>query len=142
MSFALRALIQSTTGFSEAALTTRTDSDIVLYMNADNPSQPRLTFQASNFQPSFALHGSYATEAEAVAAFNGLADVGTYTWKEMADPILQHQVWIYRSSRELYTKIRIVSTISEMRPDIPFRYGECTFEWVHQPDGTATFPSR
>ncbi|MCU0409078.1 MAG: hypothetical protein MUD02_09035 [Bacteroidales bacterium] len=129
---------------SGAAVSTLDDPgpDIVLYMNADNPALPRLTFQASNFQPSFALAGTYASEAEAIAAFNGLTDVGTYSWDEIAEPIVPNQVWVYRSSRELYTKIRTVSTVSEMRPDIPFRYGECTFEWVHQPDGTPTFPAQ
>ena len=58
----------------------------------------------------------------------------------MADPINANQVWVYRTGTETYAKIRIISTVNEIRDDMP--YGECTFEWVYQPDGSLTFPGK
>jgi hypothetical protein len=58
----------------------------------------------------------------------------------MADPVTENQVWIYRSGNEKYAKIRIISTVNEIRENLPF--GECRFEWLYQPDGSKTFPAR
>ncbi len=111
--------------------------DIVLYVNSDNPER-RITFQANNLKPSFYKLGDYADEAAAIEAFDNLKTVSVTTWSDMADPVIPNQVWIYRSGADKYTKIRIVSTVNEIRSTLP--YGECKFKWVHQPDGSATFP--
>jgi len=119
--------------------------DLILYVNIDNLSSPRLTFQVENFMPSFYKLGDYADAAAAIAAFNGLTTVGTYQWTDMADPLKNNQVWVYRSGDEKYSKIRIISTINEKRPEVPTldaQYGECTFEWEHQPDGSTSFPAK
>ena len=111
--------------------------DIIVYVNQDNTVY-RLTLQANNLYPSFYKVGDFANEAAAKAAFDNLKTVTVSQWSDMADPINPNQVWIYRSGDEKYTKFRIISTINEIRQNIP--YGECTFQWLHQPDGTATFP--
>ncbi len=111
--------------------------DIVIYVNIDNPTQ-RLTFQANNYKPSFYKIGDYPDAASAITAFNNLKTIGTYQWQEMADPVNDNQVWAYRSGSEKYTKIRIISTKNETRNSLA--YGECTFEWLYQPDGSLTFP--
>jgi len=113
--------------------------DILIYVNTDNvPS--RLTLQADNLKPSFSKVGDYADEAAAKAAFDNLKTVSVTQWTDMADPITANQVWLYRSGDEKYAKIRIVSTVNEIRQTIP--YGECTFQWVFQPDGSLTFPGK
>ncbi len=111
--------------------------DIVLYVNTDNPER-RITFQSNNLKPSFYKAGDYADEAAAIAAFDNLKTVSVTTWSDWADPVSPNQVWIYRSGSDKYTKIRTISTKNEIRSTLP--YGECTFRWVHQPDGSATFP--
>jgi hypothetical protein len=111
--------------------------DIIIYVNSDTPPA-RLTLQANNLTPSFYKVGDYADAAAASAAFDGLKTVGTYTWTDMADPVAENQVWVYKSGTETYAKIRIISTVNEVRNSLP--YGECTFEWVYQPDGSKTFP--
>ena len=111
--------------------------DITVYVNKDN-SPYRLTLQSNNLNPSFYKAGDYADEAAAKTAFDNLKTVPSVQWTDMADPIAPNQVWIYRSGDEKYTKIRIVSTVNEARQLIS--YGECTFQWVHQPDGSVTFP--
>jgi hypothetical protein len=128
--------------FSEAKLVSTNVTpgpDIVIYVNVDNlPS--RLTLQTNNLKPSFSKVGDFADEASAIAAFNNLKTVSVTQWSDMADPLKANQVWIYRSGTEYYTKIRIISTVNEIRQTIP--YGECSFQWVYQPDGSATFPSK
>ena len=126
--------------FSEGKLvSTMSDPgpDIVIYVNQDN-TPSRLTLQANNMKPSFSKVGDYPDEAAAKTAFDNLKTVSVSQWSEMADPITPNQVWIYRSGNEKYTKFRIISTVNEMRQLIA--YGECTFQWVYQPDGSLTFP--
>ena len=113
--------------------------DISVYINIDNLVS-RLTFQANNLNPSFFMIGDYPDAASAISAFNNLKSVGTYQWVEMADPINTNQVWVYRTGTEQYAKIRIISTVNETRNNLPF--GECTFQWVYQPDGSLTFPGK
>jgi hypothetical protein len=111
--------------------------DVIVFVNSD--SQPsRLTLQANNLFSSFYKFGDYPDAASATAAFRNLKTVGNYTWDEVADPIEPNQVWLYRSGNQTYAKIRIISIVNETRDDLP--YGECTFEWVFQPDGSTTFP--
>jgi hypothetical protein len=128
--------------FSAAALVSTIVTpgpDIVIYVNIDNVPA-RLTLQANNLKPSFYKVGDYADEAAAIAAFDNLKTVSVTQWSEMADPVTANQVWIYRSGTEYYTKFRIVSVVNETRQTIP--YGECTFQWVYQPDGSSTFPQK
>jgi hypothetical protein len=113
--------------------------DLTLYVNNDNPTS-RLTLQVNNRNPSYSKVGDYQDETAAISAFNNLKTVTVSQWVDMADPINVNQVWIYRTGRDQYAKFRIISTKSEMRSNLP--YGECTFEWVYQPDGSLTFPGK
>ncbi|MEI8225409.1 MAG: hypothetical protein WCG82_05730 [Bacteroidota bacterium] len=115
------------------------DYDITINVNIDNPVS-RLILQANNLENSFYKIGDYPAAASAVSAFNNLKTVGAYQWEGMADPINANQVWVYRTGSEQYAKIRIVSTKNEIRNNLP--YGECTFEWFYQPDGSLTFPGK
>lgn len=111
--------------------------DITIYVNKDNTPY-RLTLQVANLKPSFYKVGDYSDENAAKAAFDNLKSISVTQWQDMADPIAPNQVWIYRSGEETYTKFRIISTVNEIRQTLA--YGECTFQWVYQPDGSLTFP--
>jgi hypothetical protein len=113
--------------------------DITLYLNIDNII-PRLTLQHNSLKPSFYKVGDFPDEASAKSAFDNLKTVSVTQWLDMADPISANQVWIYRSGTDNYAKFRIVSTINETRQTVP--YGEITFQWVYQPDGSSTFPGK
>lgn len=113
--------------------------DIVLYVNIDNPVH-RLTLQANNLPPSFYKLGNFADEDAAKSAFDNLKTISVSQWEDMADPIDANQVWIYRSGDENYTKIRIISIVNELSQGVV--YGECTFQWLYQPDGSLTFPGK
>jgi hypothetical protein len=110
--------------------------DITLYLDNSNS----FSFLTNNYLPSIYKIGDYSDQAAAVSAFNGLKTIGTYQWKDIADQLSANQVWIYRSNDEKYTKIRIISTLNEVRDGKS--YGECTFEWLSQPDGSLTFPAK
>ena len=113
--------------------------DITIYVNIDNIT-PRLTLQSNNLKPSFSKAGDFADETTAKTAFDNLKTVSVSQWMDMADPINANQVWIYRSGTDRYAKMRIVSTVNETRQGVD--YGECSFQWVYQPDGSLTFPGK
>jgi hypothetical protein len=128
--------------FSSAKLvstSTNPGPDITIYVNSDSTGSI-LTLQSNNLKPSFYKVGDFADAATAQTAFDNLKTVSVTQWQDMADPINANQVWIYRSGNEDYTKLRIVSTVNEIRQSIP--YGECTFQWVYQPNGSTTFPGK
>jgi hypothetical protein len=111
--------------------------DITIYVNTDNVT-PRLTLQSNNLNPSFYKAGDFPDASSAQSAFDNLKTVTATQWQDMADPVNDNQVWIYKSGTGNYTKLRIVSTVNETRSGIA--YGECTFQWVYQSDGSSTFP--
>ena len=113
--------------------------DITLFVNVENVT-PRLTLQTNNLKPSFYKLDDYPDEASAKTAFDNLKTVSVTQWQDMADPIVANQVWIYRSGSDIYTKFRIISIVNETRQSVP--YGECTFQWITQPDGSSTFPAK
>jgi hypothetical protein len=113
--------------------------DITIYVNVDNGT-PRLTLQSNNLKPSFYKIGEFADAATAQSAFDNLKSVSVTQWQEMADTLNANQLWIYRSGTDDYTKFRIISTVNETRQSVA--YGECTFQWVYQPDGSLTFPAK
>lgn len=121
------------------ATTSNPGPDITLFVN-DETGTPRLTLQSDNLNPSFFKVGDYADAATAQTAFDNLKTVSVTTWADMADPINANQVWIYKSGTENYTKFRIVSIVNETRQSVA--YGECTFQWVYQPNGSSTFPGK
>jgi len=124
--------------FSEAKLVSTAENpkpDITVDSDGTN-----LFFQTNNLNESFFQTGEYDNPASAGEAFNNLTAPVVTQWSEWADMIEANQIWIYRSGSEHYAKIRIISTISEVRDTRD--YAECTFEWVYQPDGSLTFPAK
>jgi hypothetical protein len=130
--------------FSQAKLVATPKHDIVIDLihAVGVPLRPAL--QANNLLPSFFKVDEFDTEDEAKKAFDDLKNITAMVeqaglWLNMANPVAPNQIWLYRSNDEKYTKIRIVEVKNEKREQF-FDYAECTFQWVHQPDGTLTFP--
>jgi len=109
--------------------------DIIVYRSGDI-----ISFEANNLKNSFYKYGEYNDEASAKNAFDNLTSVNVTQWSGSASPLKANQIWLYVSGTERYAKIRIISTLMEMRGT--FEFAECTFEWVFQPDGSATFPGK
>jgi len=128
--------------FSQAKLVATPKHDIVIDLihAVGVPLRPAL--QANNFHSSFFKAGEYDTEDEAKEVFDNLKTItamAAIAWSDMADPVAPNQIWLYRSNDEKFTKIRIVEVKNEKKEQF-FDYAECTFQWVHQPDGSLTFP--
>jgi hypothetical protein len=97
-------------------------------------------FDVQNFDNSFFLYGNYADASAASFAFKNLTSFNVTQWKATGDGVKENQIWLFKTSNETYVKFRITSSAGEVRNTIPFV--ECTFEWVHQPDGSLTFPGK
>ncbi|MGB4292591.1 MAG: hypothetical protein WBJ37_06875 [Bacteroidales bacterium] len=102
----------------------------------------KIIFITNNFKNSFYRYGQYNDTKSAEDAFTALTEFTEPVWTDIGDSVRINQIWIYRTSDSRYAKLRIISTILEIRPDMKYPYAECTFEWVFQPDGTKTFPPR
>ena len=95
---------------------------------------------STGYASSFFRFGQYGSAAAADEAFAGLKSFDTDTWVETADSVAANQIWLYRTADEKYAKIQITGVSSSIRTDMAYPYGECTFKWVYQPDGTRIFP--
>lgn len=126
--------------FAEAKLVAKLRADSPGVSIDNDGTLSNLILQEYNLQNTFYKAGNFATAEEAQLAFDNLTSISVPRWVEWADSVKANQVWIYRSSTEHYAKIRIISTVSEVRNSRDF--AECKFEWVYQPDGTLTFPGK
>jgi hypothetical protein len=99
-----------------------------------------LIFEANNLDNSFYKVGQYSSASAAKSVFDNLTAPVVMQWIALADSLKGNQIWIYKSGNDHYAKLRIVSTLSEVRDSR--NYAECTFEWVFQPDGSLTFPGK
>jgi len=99
-----------------------------------------LFLQTGNLHDSFHNVGEYSDAATATTAFDTLTAKGISVWTGLASPLIEDQLWIYRSGSDCYAKIRIISIKSEVRNNHP--YAECKFEWAYQPDGSLNFPGK
>ncbi|MGE5349227.1 MAG: hypothetical protein ACM3NP_08135 [Actinomycetota bacterium] len=114
-------------------------ADIVLGAGPVTTGGPVVAYLSANtLNPPFALVGTYGTSAGATSAFSGLKSVGTYTWVDLAAPLQANQVWVVKTRDADYAKLRIISVTLNTAGDDPV--ATCSFEWVWQPDGSATFP--
>jgi hypothetical protein len=127
--------------FTAAKKTSTLSSPLdVITINAFPGNFDKTFFSDENFENSFFLYGNYADATAAILAFKNLTTFNVTQWNALGEGVKANQLWLFRTSNETYVKIRIVSTVGEVRNSIP--YVECTFEWVHQPDGSLTFPGK
>jgi hypothetical protein len=99
-----------------------------------------LILQTNNFKNSFYRVGEYPNATLAEQAFTGLTSFTVPQWTSSGNQIKPNQIWLFRTGSEHYAKIRIISTISEVRNNR--NYAECNFQWAYQPDGSLTFPGK
>jgi hypothetical protein len=93
---------------------------------------------ANTYEPAFALAGEYGSENAATDAFTNLKSVGSVSYIAMGAPLKANQVWVIRTETKKYAKIRTIEVTLNTNVQPPF--ASCKFEWVYQPDGSATFP--
>lgn len=113
-------------------------ADITVQAGPVTGGGPAVAYLSANtLNPPFALAGEYASEGDARNAFNELKSPGTLSWIDLAAPLKANQVWVVRTRDYKYAKLRIISVTLTATPG---PLATCRFEWVYQPDGTATFP--
>jgi len=95
--------------------------------------------EANTFDPAFGLIGQYGTSEEAEAAFNALVSVGSPAWIDLGAPLAANQLWVFRTGDDTYAKLLILSV--SLNTGVNPYFASCTFKWVYQPDGSATFPA-
>ena len=130
--------------FSEAKKVSTLDDPVdVLTISPEvniNNEIVRITFNVNTFRECFFLFGEYSDAPSASAAFNNLTSFSNPQWIDPPVEVKLNQIWLFRTSKNQYAKIRVVNTVAEKRNNIP--YAECSFEWEYQPDGTLTFSGK
>lgn len=115
------------------------EPDITIQAGSLTQGGPVEPFMSANtFEPAFALEGEYSSETTARDAFNNLKSVGSVSYIEIGAPLKANQVWVIRTEGKKYAKIRTIEVTIDTQSSPP--YALCRFEWVYQPDGSATFP--
>jgi hypothetical protein len=134
-------------GFSFSSgqiVSTNSDPGPDITVDSITVSPYHIMFQTNNFQSSFFKYGEYPDKNSAKAAFDNLNSVNVAEWTDIAVPVLLHQVWVYRSRNDKYSKILItnITRRNEMNTQLNRLVAvvEVTFEWSHQPDGSLNFP--
>jgi len=113
-------------------------ADITVQAGPVTTGGPVVAYLTVNtLNPPFALIGAYDSESDAKNAFDELKSVGTLTYIDLAAPLSENQVWVVKTRDNKYAKLRIIDLTLISSGDI---HATCTFEWVYQPDGSATFP--
>ena len=104
-----------------------------------NDNVRKIYFASIGLNYSFYRFGQYSDSVTAIIAFKNLTSFTEPIWTETGDSVKVNQIWLFRTSANKYSKIRVMKTVAEKRAK---PYAECTFEWVYQPDGSLTFPGK
>ena len=102
------------------------NNEISAYLDTENPFE------------SFALAGTFQTSGEALDFFNNYKEVKVSSYVSFAKPVLENQVWVFKTRNNKYTKLLILKVNTSVKNLEPF--AEITFKWAYQPDGSTIFP--
>ena len=102
------------------------NNEISAYLDTENPFE------------SFALAGTFQTSGDALDFFNNYKEVEVNSYVPFAKPVLENQVWIFKTRSNKYAKLLILKVNTSVKDLEP--YVEITFKWAYQPDGTTIFP--
>ena len=95
-------------------------------------------FNSDNIEDSFALAGTFSTADSALTFFNNYLEVNPGSYVGLANPVLENQVWIFKTRSGNFGKMLILTTLSfEKNSNM---ISEVQFKWVYQPNGSSTFP--
>ena len=87
---------------------------------------------------SFAKVGEFSTIGEAQDFFNNYKQVDVSSFVGSANPVLENQVWVFKTRNEKYAKLLIVKVDAYLKDTDPF--AEVVFKWAYQPDGSKILP--
>ena len=94
-------------------------------------------FDTENIEESFALTGDFLTADSALTFFNNYKEVDVNSYEGLAQPVLENQIWVFKTRSNTFGKILILNTLSYEKNS--YMIVEVQFKWVYQPDGSSTF---
>lgn len=101
-------------------------NDIFAYLDTENPLE------------SFGLAGTFPSSGQARDFFDNYKEVDISTFISFAKPVLENQVWVFKTREKKYAKLLILKVNTSIKNSEAF--AEVTFKWVYQPDGSKIFP--
>jgi hypothetical protein len=99
-------------------------------------------FSTSDLRPAFQLVRQPSTADSARIFFEALAVVPDAPFQDLAIPVRSNQIWAIKTRENKYAKILVLNTAAyadSTNPSVPTPYGEATFDWVFQPNGSRQF---
>jgi hypothetical protein len=116
--------------------------DMILAVQISNSDVIGVFFGSVELRPSFHLISWVSTEDSAQTIFNNLMEIPDTTFQDLAIPVKKNQVWAVKSHENKYAKLLIIQTIAfndSTNLDAITPYGEATFDWEFQPNGSRVF---
>ena len=91
--------------------------------------------------PSFRLLREFGSIDSASQYFRALTELPDTTYLERALPLKSSQIWAVKTRESKFARILIRSTLAFVDTSGGTRtlYGQTTFDWAYQPDGTRIF---
>ena len=92
--------------------------------------------------PAFQLLRRFSVLDSARSYFNNLGEIPDTTYEELALPVEVGDVWAVKTRRSRFAKILIMQTVAYMdssNRSAPTPFGQATFDWSYQPNGTMVF---
>ncbi len=93
-------------------------------------------------KPSFNLIKQISDIDSAQTFFNNLNEVPDSNYIDLAIPVKEYQIWAVKTVDDKFGKILILNTkafTDSSNTSAPTPYGEATFKWKYQPDGSRIF---
>ena len=93
-------------------------------------------------RPTFRLLRQYNVLDSAVVFYQSLSQLPDTTYTDLAIPTRANQVWAVTTRENKFAKILIRNTIAyadSSTTNAPTPFGEATFDWTFQPNGTRQF---
>lgn len=97
---------------------------------------------ADALKPSFDLIETFNNKDSAEVFFNNLNEVSDSHYVDLALPVKENQIWAVKTVDNKHGKILILYTdayADSSNPSTPTPYGEATFRWNYQPNGSRNF---
>ena len=95
-----------------------------------------------SIRPTFNLVKQFSQNDSARVFFDNLIEAPDSNYSDLALPVIVNQIWAVKTSDNKFGKILILDThayTDTLDPNSPITYGEATFNWVYQPNGSRIF---
>jgi hypothetical protein len=118
--------------------------DICVSVQMNNPGEIVGVYltRPDSLVPTFRLLRQFVTIDSAESYFQGLAEIPDTTYVALAIPTSEGQVWAVKTRRTTFAKVLVRHTLAyadSSGQGAPTPYGEATFDWAYQPNGTRQF---